>query len=30
LRDAGRWGQLPTGTTVQTLAPLFPRIEATA
>ncbi len=30
LRDAGRWGQLPAGTQVQALAPLFPRIEATA
>ncbi|PRB01948.1 methionine--tRNA ligase [Microbacterium sp. MYb64] len=30
LRDAGRWGQLPAGTVVQALAPLFPRIEATA
>ena len=27
LRDAGRWGQLPAGTAVGELAPLFPRIE---
>lgn len=27
LREAGRWGQLPVGTQVQTLAPLFPRVE---
>jgi len=25
--DAGRWGQLPVGSAVQTLEPLFPRIE---
>jgi methionyl-tRNA synthetase len=30
LRDAGRWGRLPAGISVHTLAPLFPRIEATA
>lgn len=30
LREAGRWGVLPVGTTVGTLAPLFPRIEAPA
>ena len=29
IRDAGRWGQLPAGTRVQPLAPLFPRVEAT-
>lgn len=27
LRDAGRWGQLAPGTTVNGLAPLFPRVE---
>ncbi|MBB2974900.1 methionyl-tRNA synthetase [Microbacterium endophyticum] len=27
LRDAGRWGQLPVGTKVAALSPLFPRIE---
>ncbi|MDE0545831.1 methionine--tRNA ligase [Microbacterium sp. C7(2022)] len=27
IRDAGHWGQLPTGTTVQPLTPLFPRVE---
>ncbi|MGF3056748.1 methionine--tRNA ligase [Microbacterium sp. YY-01] len=30
IRDAGRWGQLPVGTKVHTLAPLFPRVESTA
>jgi methionyl-tRNA synthetase len=28
IRDAGRWGQLPAGTTVNGLEPLFPRIDA--
>lgn len=27
IRDAGRWGQLVPGTTVNPLAPLFPRVE---
>ena len=27
LRAAGDWGQLPAGTTVQALEPLFPRID---
>jgi methionyl-tRNA synthetase len=27
LRSAGDWGQLPAGTTVSKLEPLFPRIE---
>ena len=27
LRDAGRWGQLPPGTALGALEPLFPRIE---
>jgi len=27
LREAGRWGQLPAGSTVSALAPLFPRVE---
>ncbi|MBP2437666.1 methionine--tRNA ligase [Microbacterium amylolyticum] len=27
VRDAGTWGQLPSGTPVAKLAPLFPRIE---
>src|SRR5690606_19236890 len=27
LREAGRWGRLPVGTEVSSLAPLFPRIE---
>ncbi|MBA8815771.1 methionyl-tRNA synthetase [Microbacterium halimionae] len=27
LRDAGRWAQLPVGTKVAALSPLFPRIE---
>ena len=27
IQDAGTWGQLPGGASVQTLAPLFPRIE---
>jgi len=27
IRDAGRWGQLPPGASVNGLAPLFPRIE---
>ncbi|WP_322411800.1 methionine--tRNA ligase [Microbacterium invictum] len=27
LRDAGRWGQLLPGTSVNALAPLFPRVE---
>ena len=30
IREAGAWGILPTGTQVQTLAPLFPRVESTA
>ena len=30
LREAGTWGQLPVGTHVQALAPLFPRVEQTA
>ncbi|MGB4780176.1 methionine--tRNA ligase [Microbacterium sp.] len=30
LRDAGRWGQLVPGTSVNGLAPLFPRIEQPA
>ena len=30
LRDAGTWGQLPAGTRVTTLTPLFPRVEQTA
>ncbi|MFJ6678982.1 methionine--tRNA ligase [Microbacterium sp. NPDC091382] len=30
LREAGKWGQLPAGSTVKTLAPLFPRVEQTA
>ncbi|TDL43915.1 methionine--tRNA ligase [Microbacterium oleivorans] len=30
LRDAGTWGQLPAGSRVGTLAPLFPRVEQTA
>jgi methionyl-tRNA synthetase len=30
LREAGRWGQLPAGTTVGALEPLFPRIEQAA
>ncbi|MFZ4893959.1 methionine--tRNA ligase [Plantibacter sp. Mn2098] len=29
VRDAGTWGQLPAGTTVNGLEALFPRIEAT-
>ena len=29
IRDAGRWGQLAAGTTVNGLEALFPRIEAT-
>ncbi|MEP6480318.1 MAG: class I tRNA ligase family protein, partial [Rhodoglobus sp.] len=28
IRDAGTWGQLPAGSRVQVLEPLFPRIEA--
>ena len=28
--DAGRWGQLPVGTTVTMGANLFPRLEETA
>lgn len=28
IRDAGSWGQLPAGTTVGALEPLFPRIES--
>ncbi|BDV31134.1 methionine--tRNA ligase [Microbacterium terricola] len=28
LREAGAWGLLPAGTTVQQLAPLFPRVES--
>ncbi len=27
IRDVGRWGQLPVGTTVGILAPLFPRVD---
>ncbi len=30
LREAGTWGQLPAGTRVGTLAPLFPRVEQSA
>ena len=30
IREAGSWGQLPTGTTVSALQALFPRIEETA
>ena len=30
LREAGTWGQLPAGSRVKTLAPLFPRVEQTA
>ncbi|WP_413353742.1 methionine--tRNA ligase [Microbacterium sp. 1P06AB] len=30
LRDAGTWGQLPAGSRVAALAPLFPRVEQTA
>ncbi|WP_434810206.1 methionine--tRNA ligase [Microbacterium sp. bgisy189] len=30
IRDAGMWGQLPAGTTVGALAPLFPRVEQPA
>ncbi|CAB4574632.1 unannotated protein [freshwater metagenome] len=30
IRDAGRWGQLPNGTTVSSLEPLFPRIDTEA
>ncbi|MGF3053776.1 methionine--tRNA ligase [Microbacterium sp. YY-03] len=30
LREAGTWGQLVAGTSVQALEPLFPRVEATA
>jgi methionyl-tRNA synthetase len=30
VQDVGGWGQLPSGVTVETLAPLFPRIEADA
>ena len=30
LREAGAWGALAAGTTVSTLAPLFPRVEQTA
>ncbi|RLP68273.1 methionine--tRNA ligase [Mycetocola reblochoni] len=30
VRDAGRWGQLPAGTTVSVPAPLFPRIDESA
>ncbi|MEW1834067.1 methionine--tRNA ligase [Microbacterium sp. NPDC079995] len=30
LREAGAWGQLPAGTRVGALAPLFPRVEQTA
>ncbi|MEW1963311.1 methionine--tRNA ligase [Microbacterium sp. NPDC077644] len=30
LREAGAWGKLAPGTTVQTLAPLFPRVEQPA
>jgi methionyl-tRNA synthetase len=29
LTDAGRWGQLPPGSKLGTLEPLFPRIEET-
>ncbi|MGA6126646.1 MULTISPECIES: methionine--tRNA ligase [unclassified Microbacterium] len=30
LREAGTWGQLPAGTRVGSLAPLFPRVEQSA
>lgn len=30
IRDAGRWGQVPAGTVLGDLAPLFPRIETAA
>lgn len=30
IRDAGRWGQLPAGTSINALAPLFPRVEQPA
>jgi methionyl-tRNA synthetase len=30
IREAGVWGALQAGTTVSTLAPLFPRVEQTA
>jgi methionyl-tRNA synthetase len=30
IREAGRWGQLPAGTTLGELEPLFPRIEQAA
>jgi methionyl-tRNA synthetase len=30
IREAGTWGALQPGTTVSTLAPLFPRVEQTA
>ncbi|HQC93209.1 MAG TPA: class I tRNA ligase family protein, partial [Microbacteriaceae bacterium] len=29
IRDAGTWGQLGPGTSVNGLAPLFPRVEST-
>ena len=30
IREAGRWGGLPAGATVNALAPLFPRVEQSA
>jgi methionyl-tRNA synthetase len=30
IREAGRWGLLPAGATVNALAPLFPRVEQSA
>lgn len=30
IREAGTWGQLPAGAVVETLAPLFPRVEQPA
>ena len=30
IREAGRWGRLPAGATVNALAPLFPRVEQSA
>ena len=30
IREAGRWGLLPPGATVNALAPLFPRVEQSA
>jgi methionyl-tRNA synthetase len=29
IRDAGTWGQLKPGSSVNGLAPLFPRVEST-